>query len=163
MLPRIAPVLSCYPAVSYPAASDPSFFGFFFPTRAQIRRFVSAEGEQGVPIPSLRGSRSARGHRQHTKHQEHVGERQRLLLARQRRRSVQGKARKGFAGASPPGDRDPLTFWAAFQTGSSRDEDGRGRPHQRVAEQNPRERQNARRTAIGGWLMLTLTLTHPSS
>lgn len=87
------------------------------PARAQIPRFVSAEGEQGVPIPSLRGSGSARGHRQHTKHQEHVGERQRLLLARQRRRSVQGKARKaqGFAGASPPGDRDPLTFGPLFK------------------------------------------------
>lgn len=55
---------------------------------------------------------------------------------------------------APPGSAD---VWATFPTGSSCDEDGRGRPHQRVAEQNPRERQNVRGAAIGGSLALTLT------
>lgn len=84
----------------------PSFVFLTCPTSlpAPICHLVPAEGEQGVPIPPLRGRGSARRHRQHTKHQEHVGERQRVLLARGRRRSVQGKrpaaGAEGLAGST---------------------------------------------------------------
>lgn len=57
----------------------------------------------------------------------------------------------------------PADVRATFPTGSSCDEDGRGRPHQRVAQQNPGERQDVRGAAIGGWLTLMLTPSHSRS
>lgn len=163
MSPRTVPALpgrspklvSDFPASPIPLHQILPFSRFFPP---QIRRIVSAEGEQGVPIPSLRRSGSPRGHRQHTKHQEHVGERQRVLLAWRRRRSVQGKRRwrRWEEGRRLHWLLTSADLWATFPTGSSRDEDGRGRTHQRVAQQNPRERQNVRGAAIGGWLTLML-------
>lgn len=49
-----------------------------------------------------------------------------------------------------PGSLSIIFFVFFFsQTGSSCDEDRRGGPHQRVAEQNPGERQNVRRKASG--------------
>lgn len=96
-----------------PSCHIKSFIFLTFPAflPAQICHFVSAEGEQGVPIPPLRSSGSARGRRQHTKHQEHVGERQRVLLARERRRSVQGKRRGGDVEKGLPALQRQMIRW----------------------------------------------------